>query len=283
MTDLIDKPGIYQDVPEDAYHADTAVTFGPTLSASGAKTLLRSPRRFDWERAHGGRSTSTMDFGTLVHTLVLRSHDQRIAVLPFKDLRTKAAQEADREARAAGRIPVLAKDVRRAIAVAKAVRAHPLAGAILSDGHPEVSLYWPSEVQLEDGSSHVVMCRGRIDWLRPDAIVDLKTVSRAGACEVSEFSRQAASLDYPVSAAHYVDGWAALTGGQVLPFLTITVETEAPHFVTVSQYGAEDLAAGRARMESAKQEFARRSLSGEWEDPPTIHTLTLPAWYAYAV
>ena len=126
------------------------------------------------------------------------------------------------------------------------------------------------------------MCRGRVDWVRSNAIVDLKTAGRPGGSELDEFGRQAANLNYPLAAAHYADGWEALTG-EALPFLTVTVETEEPHFVTVSQYDPDDLDAGRTRMEQAKAEFARRTLSGQWEDPPAIHTLSLPGWYANAV
>ena len=273
MSGLITEPGVYDHIPELAYHHDTLLAphLGHSLSASGAKTLLASPARFAYEREHGRPGTAAMDFGTLVHALVLRSHDERIVVSPHETQRTNAAKEFTAQAEAEGRIVVSAKDVRRAIAVAKAVRAHPLAGAILTDGRPEVSLYWLSE----EG----VTCRARIDWLHPKAIVDLKTVSRYGGSELDTFGRQAASLDYPLSAAHYREGWHALTG-EWLDFLTITVETEAPHFVQVTRYSEADLAAGSERMRRARQEFAERESSGVWVDPPEIHTLPVPAWYA---
>ena len=44
----IDQPGIRTGVPELTYHSDRK-----TLSASGAKTLLKDPERFIWERDHG--------------------------------------------------------------------------------------------------------------------------------------------------------------------------------------------------------------------------------------
>lgn len=260
-------PGIHYNVPEPAYHADSA------LSASGAKTLLHSPARFAWERENGGKSTDAMDFGTLVHALVLRSHDPRIVVSPFDSLRTNAAKEFVAEVESQpGRIAVPAKDVRRAITIAKAVRAHPLAGAILSEGRPEVTLRW-------DDAETGVPLRGRIDWLRDNAIVDLKTVGRYGGSELGTFGRQAASLDYPMSAANYVAGWAALTG-ETLPFITITVEVEPPHFITVSQYDETDLLTGHERMRTAIEEFARRTESGIWSDPPEIETIPLPGWYS---
>ncbi|NUS54772.1 MAG: hypothetical protein HOV66_07900, partial [Streptomycetaceae bacterium] len=112
--------GIHDDIPELEYHAD------PALSASGAKTLLHSPARFAWERENGTRSSDAMDLGTLVHTLVLGSHDRRIVVSPFDSMRTKAAHEWAAQMEAEHRIVVSHKQVRQAIAVAKAVKAHPL-------------------------------------------------------------------------------------------------------------------------------------------------------------
>jgi len=258
--------GIHDNIPELTYHAD------PALSASGAKTLLHSPARFAWEREHGTKASDAMDFGTLVHALVLRSHDRRIVVSPFASMRTKEAQTFAAECAAEGSILVSSKDVRRAIAVAKAVHAHPLAGAILSEGRPEVTLRW-------DDKETGVPCRGRIDWLRKNAIVDVKTVGRYGGCELDPFGRQAASLDYPMSAANYVAGVAALTG-ETLPFITIAVEVDAPHFITVSQYDEADLLAGHERMREAIAEYARRTESGQWVDPPQIETVPVPQWYA---
>ncbi|NUP32068.1 MAG: hypothetical protein HOU01_10165 [Streptomycetaceae bacterium] len=257
--------GIHDDIPELEYHAD------PALSASGAKTLLHSPARFAWERENGTRSSDAMDLGTLVHTLVLGSHDRRIVVSPFDSMRTKAAHEWAAQMEAEHRIVVSHKQVRQAIAVAKAVKAHPLAGAILSEGRPEVTLRW-------DDPETGVPLRGRIDWLRPNAIVDVKTVGRYGGSELNTFGRQAANLDYPMSAANYVAGVAALTG-ETLPFLTITVEVEPPYFIEVTRYDEEDLLTGHKRMHAAIAEFAKRTESGVWTDPPEIRPVPVPAWY----
>jgi hypothetical protein len=257
--------GIHDNIPELDYHADAA------LSASSAKTLLHSPARFAWERENGTKSSDAMDLGTLVHAVVLRSHDSRIVVSPHEEYRTAEAKEWKARMAAERRVVVTHKQVRQAIAIAKAVRAHPLAGPIFSTGRPEVTLRWDDP---ETGTP----LRGRVDWLRDNAIVDLKTVSRYGGSELETFGRQAASLDYPMSAANYVAGYAALTGN-TLPFITVTVEVEPPHFITVGVYDETDLLAGHERMLAAVAEYARRTESGVWVDPPEIETIPVPAWY----
>lgn len=272
---MITEPGLYPNIPESQYHTDTGLApeLGRSLSASGAKTLLNEgPERFAYKRDHGSKGSPSMDFGTLVHTLVLRSHDERLVVSPYDAFTTKEARAWKAEMEAAGRIVVKAADVRQAIEVTKAVRAHPIAGPLFAEGRPEVTMYWT------DPATHVTM-RGRIDWLTKDNIVDLKTAGREGGSLPGPFARQSAQLDYPMSAANYIDGYAALTG-VVLPFLTVTVETEAPYWVRVSEYKPADLDKGRDRMAAATAEYAEREAQWDgWSETPTVEVLDVPHWY----
>lgn len=271
---MITHPGIYAGIDETVYHADSdlAPELGRSLSQSGAKTLLASPARFAWERDHGRPPKDAYDLGTLVHALVLRSRDDRIRVIDARDWKTKRAQEARDEARAAGMVPVLRSQLLDASRVARAVRRHPLAGAMFRGGRAEVSLYW-----IDDETG--VTCRGRIDYVHPGGLVDLKTTTY-GRGDLDVFGRSAASYDYPMQAAVYSDGWEALTGVR-LPFVTVVVEVDPPYMITVGQYDDEDLDAGRARWRTALSVYAERESSGVWDDPLTdIPTIPVPAWYA---
>jgi hypothetical protein len=89
------KPGIHLDVPEDAYHG------GPELSSSGAKTLLRNPARYHYERTHPRPSTDAMDVGSIAHHLILHRGGSLLVVDAY-DWKTKAAQAARDEGRAQG-------------------------------------------------------------------------------------------------------------------------------------------------------------------------------------
>src|SRR5262245_32462306 len=103
--------GIYQ-IDLDAYIRDPAPA--PSLSASVANVLLTKsafhamhahPRlNPDWEP----ESTELTELGTIVHAILLENDRSRLVVAPFDDWRTKAAREMRDEARAQGRIPVLA-------------------------------------------------------------------------------------------------------------------------------------------------------------------------------
>ena len=159
--------------------------------------------------------------------------------------------------------------------IARSVRRHPLASAILAEGEAEVSYYW-----RDPGTG--VTCRARVDWLVPGkALVDIKTVGRVGGSEPSSFGRQCAQLDYPLQAAHYIDGWEAVTGER-LPFIHLVVETEAPHFVLVGQLFDDAIDAGRARMRRALTEYAERESAGDWpafDHPNDIADIPVPGWY----
>jgi hypothetical protein len=271
---VITEPGLYRGIPEDVYHGDSdlAPELGRSLSQSGAKTLLaQGPERFAWERENGRPPKDAFDIGGLTHELVLRGGDNRIRIVDAYDWRTKAAQQAKRDAHKDRLTPCHRGDLLQASRVACAVKAHALAGPILSEGEPEVSLYW---IDAETG----VTCRGRIDWLRDNALVDLKTVGRYGDAVPAKFGRSAASFDYPMQAAFYSDGYYALTGVR-LPFLTIAVELDPPHFVTVGWYSDDDLEIGRERMRQALAIYAERESSGVWADPPEIQTIPLPGYY----
>jgi hypothetical protein len=269
---IITEPGIHSGMPEAEYQRDALLSprLGRSLSQSGAKTLLASPARFAWERDHGRPDKTAFDLGSTVHALTLRGGDNRLRVADCTDWKLKTWQDWKRQQYAARLIPVHRDDLRAASKITQAVRRHPLAGAILSEGRPEVAAY---AIDPDTG----ITLRARVDWEHPKALVDLKTTGY-GRGTPDAFGRSAASYDYPIQAWFYPYVWW-LNTGVWLEMLTITVETEPPYFVTVGRYSPEDLAAGEARMRRAMQVFAERESSGVWDDDPEIVTFDLPTWY----
>jgi hypothetical protein len=265
---LVRKPGFY-DLDEDTYHRDDALTkrLGRSLSASGAKTLLKSPARFEYERRHPKASTESMDVGSVAHHLILH-RGGRLVVVDAYDWRKPANQQLRDNGRAQGVVVVHRGQLRAAAAMARAVRRHELAGAILSQGKPEQSAYW---IDKATG----VTLRARIDWLRDDAIVDVKTTADASP---EAFAKSCANYGYRESAAHYRAAVHALTG-RWLPFVLIAVETAPPHLVAVYRFDADDLAWGAARMRTAIDAYAEHESAGVWPGySPEIEVLSMPRW-----
>src|SRR5690606_20048869 len=130
-------PGIYPGMTDAEYFAH------PALSHSDTKLLRRSPAHYRYVKDNDAREfKSEYDFGHVVHELALGSGGG-IDVIDAADWRTKAAQEARKESRAAGRAPLLVADYEEAKACADALRLHPLAAKLLDHAdHTELAMVW---------------------------------------------------------------------------------------------------------------------------------------------
>lgn len=274
----ISAPGVYGDVPELAYHSDEllAPDFGPSLSSTGARTLLDSPALFRWRQDNPEPPKAAFDLGHAVHGKVL-GVGLNIAVIPDDYLAsngaasTKDAKAFIAEAQARGDVAIKSDTAALVDAIADAVLTHPVAGAILSQGEPEQSAY------ATDPDTGVTM-RARIDWLRDNAACDLKTVGRQGGARPEAFARAAADHGYHVQGDWYSRVLAH--NGIVAPFLHIVVETEPPHLVSVVQLDDDALALGNAQSRRALDTYAHCTATGTWPGYSTeIEPVALPAWY----
>ena len=267
----ITAPGIYADIDEQTYHADRnlAPHLGRSLSSSGAKTILDCPARYIWERGNP-RTKDVWDRGTIAHELILRGGDARIRVADTYEWKPWQTWNPWKEkVRAERLVPIHRGDLLAASKMARSVRRHAVASRIFTQGLPEQSLYW---IDPDTG----VTCRGRVDWLRDNAIVDLKTISRA---DVRTITRQSNDYGYAQQADFYRRGIHALTG-EWLPFVHVFVESEAPHFVHVVQLSDAFLEIGSARNDRALALFAECESSGEWPSyaDTDITLIDPPAW-----
>ena len=112
IIDEITEPGVYDDLDEAAYHADPVP--GGSLSASGAKLLLppSCPALYRLPARPPEGRPAEFDYGTAAHKFVLGTGPE-ITVIDALDWRTKAAQDARKDARAKGVIPLLISRVQR--------------------------------------------------------------------------------------------------------------------------------------------------------------------------
>jgi len=91
---VIDQPGIYPDVDEIDYHADTLLTpsFGPSLSSTGARALLppSCPALFRHQQDAPRVEKPAFDLGHAVHARIL-GIGLDIAVIPDDILASNGA------------------------------------------------------------------------------------------------------------------------------------------------------------------------------------------------
>jgi hypothetical protein len=264
--------GIHYDMPEADYRSATAI------AGSDAKHILppKTPAHYAAHMAGELKRepSKAMLLGTMAHLAVLEPQKLDTAFVERPegiDLRTKLGKEWKESV---GTMPVLDQDEARAVrGIRDSIAANRAARQLLAETQSEVALFAEHRTGL--------WIKGRVDALKvvddmECVIVDVKTTS-AGA-DYNTFSRQAASLNYHVSAAWYCH----LCGLNALPparFYWVVVETSAPYAVAVYEIAPDALDLGASMMSDALSLIAECEDRGEWPGYATeVQSLNLPAW-----
>jgi exodeoxyribonuclease VIII len=241
------------------------------LSASGAKTLLKSPARYHHERMHPAKPTPAMEFGTMFHALVLEPDvfAARYALLPGIDRRTKDGKAAFEQWQAdnVGKTPVTGDDWDRVHAMARAVERSG-AGDLMTGGVMEQPILWE-----RDGAQ----LKAKIDCLTKRVIIDLKSTSVE---DEESLQRAAWQHGYHISAAAYIEAAKVATGND-LGKVFVFVHSTAPHDVIVLEAGEEFVARGRALWDRAVRTYAACVEFDDWPGMAAAFTssqLQPPRW-----
>jgi hypothetical protein len=275
MTVTITKAGCY-DIPEEDYHADPVP--GGSLSCSLAKLILPPgcPAKVQWARKHPPEPRRVLEFGSAAHREVLGT-GWDYAVWYGDDWSSKASQDWRREQRAAGRIPLLAREREQIGAMAAAIANHPTAALLLQaeEVHAEQSFFWTDDETR-------LWLRQRCDALRLHGrilITDYKTCQSA---DPEEFAKAAARYRYHWQDAWYRDGLVKVWGEYDPGFVFVAQEKDPPYLVGVYELNTEALIAGREQIARARRKYADCEASGDWPgvQPPgeQITKIRLPRW-----
>lgn len=267
----ITDPGVYQGLDEATYHADPVD--GGSLSVSGAKKLLACPARFNWERSNPPDPKPEFLIGHAAHALVL-GVGAEIVEVKEDSWRKTSAQEAQKEAIAEGKTPLLTKDLKMVHAMAAALRAKQIPNLLLSgNGQPEASLF------LRDRTG--VMLRGRVDWLPEPTdrmiVADYKT---ANSADPAQFAKPAADYGYHQQDAWYSDLITGLGLAAEVAFLFVVQEKTPPYEVSIMQLDSTDRDIGRYQNRRAIDLYIECSKSGVWPGyGDEVHVVELPGWF----
>lgn len=251
-------PGIYTDLSNLAYHAET-----DWVSSSQLKRLL--PEQYGPEPT----SRKALWFGSAFHSTVLGGPSEPILLGGFPTWESKAAKEYAAEAEAHGQIPVLMRDMDTINAMADAVKSHSKASALIygTDGQSEVSVF--AEVDS-------VPMKARFDRLLSDGTaVDVKTTSEKP--NPGDLARAVVRWGYELSASHYLEV-AAAAGIDVHTFALVFVGKESPHHVTVAYLDEAFLERGQALRDLALQRLVHPSMTDSYPGESEPLTLNLPKW-----
>ena len=276
MSDFL-SAGLHHGVPMARYQADPCPL--PSASAGILQTLL------SWSPAHAWHAhprlnlqwqpeqKAEFDFGAAAHSMLLESDEASLAVVDAKDWRTKAAQEARDDAHAAGKTPILARQlvtVRAMVAEAKrAVEKSELAG-IFARGKPEVTAIW---------QERELWFRSRFDWLTDDQrlIVDYKTTSKA---EPDTFIRgPLVALGYDLRAAFYLRALRKLGGPENAKFVWLVQEADEPFACSLIGMGPQMEEIAGKKIDYALALWHQCMTTGVWNGYPNrVAWAELPAY-----
>lgn len=275
---LITAPGAYPDIDAEDYHGNPDLLPGPSLSSSGAKTLLEKSAFHFWHTSALNPNRPEQPekphyaIGRMAHDLILlpdRPISDFYHVLPegFGWGKTRQFEWEIEEAKAAreeGKTLIKADDAVTAHAVAESLRKHDLAVACLTNGVTEETLVWQDD---ETG----VWLRARPDF-RPNSLVDqretrvvadLKFVAESNMSPVG-FSKAIHKFGYHISAAFYWEGIEKIHGIAPTHWVHVPVEKEAPHCVAVYELPMEDIERGRQLVRRAVRKFANCLSADKW-------------------
>jgi hypothetical protein len=242
--------GVFENMPFSEYHRRAL----GIASAGGLKLVRRSLAHYKaWATTPYSRRSRAFDFGSAYHAYVLTpetfatqylvapanmprrpTEKQRKAIgKSFATLDAIAKWDAfDAEAASGNRLTLDARDYQKIQDMRAALddeeMCGPLPGLILREGRREVTYRW---IDPETG----LPCRARFDYLH-DGLgygLDLKSC-RDGSDE--GFARAVTSLEYDISAAHYISGAHALER-PLRSYIFLAQETEPPYVATPTILG----------------------------------------------
>lgn len=272
--------GLHPDVPEVEYHAD------PALSQSGAKLLLppSTPKHYEWARKHP-KTTTAFDHGHAAHKKVLGVGAEIVVPtdkdgVAYVEWRSADAKAQVAEAKAKGKIPLHPADAEVVTDMATALRTHPIAGPLLTDGAgtAEVSAWWTDP---DTG----VRLRARFDWLTrlgDDRWMPVDYKGTAKSAGAWSFSKTAYDYGYDVQDTWYRWAVEATTGqpAKDTPMVFVVQEKNPPYLVAVHQLNADYRDLGEDRARRAVGVFCECVETGTWPGYPAdeITELEPPRW-----
>ena len=194
--------------------------------------MRKSPLHY-WHLMHDTprEDTAAMKFGRAAHAAILTpaAYKKDFAIMPNIDRRTKAGKEQYEEfcKQTEGREIIGQDDALVIKQMTSVFRKTPAAAELLKTCRKrERALYWQDQ---ETG----VDCKGRIDAIRDDCVIDYKTAANA---ETNAFKREALKYGYDLQAAMYMEA-ARANGYDPKNFYFIVQEKNPPYLINVIQAG----------------------------------------------
>lgn len=236
---------------------------------SSLRHMITSPLLYRWRIDNPEPPKTTFTLGSAIHCAILEPEklDARYAV--FDGTRRGKAWD-EWQAEHPGVESLKPDEMARVQSVAHAVLSHKEASRILRGGRAEEVTEWTDP---ETG----IKCKGRLDYTRPDFIVDLKS---SRDVDPRRFSRSAAEYSYHGQVSFYGDG-ATVAGkipGDHPPYI-VAMQSDEPFDVAVYELPQEVIIAGRTLYRALLRRLAVCIETNMWPGAvPDVALLDLPPW-----
>lgn len=263
---------MYANLPASQYHSDKEA-----LSCSMLKPLLESPAHFQASLLSLNKATKAMDFGSLVHGLVLEPHmiGNDFSIYPgiydgrSSDYKTFLAKNSSRlvvDEPTFNRARNLAEKI-----LNRTVFGRPF-GDFVNEGIPEASIY------IEEPTTGLLL-RTRLDLYHPEYSFDLKT-TRHGV--ISAFVRDAVDMHYDLQAFMYTIA-RSLYEGKTKPakFVFIAAETEEPNSIHQVTAGETFMSNGAKKFQEVLSVYSACMKTGFWPDSSGNAEAEIEPWQSF--
>lgn len=246
----------------------------PGINSHALIEMMRSPlhcwAKYVCQGAHEhDEQSQAMRLGSLVHCLALdpETFNRDFIVADRINRRTKDGKAEWAAVVESGLIPVTGDDYVKASRISNSVTRHPIAGPLLTGGEAEKTI-----VVERDG---LLPLKGRIDYLHPFGVVELKTAHDASK---RAFSGAVGRYSYHLSASYYRMLAARHAGCEEaeIRHAFVVVETKYPFAVAVYTTPEALLEDGRKLWKEQLARFDECMRDNHWPSYPadTLDTYT---------
>ncbi len=253
-----DKVTINAGMPFEKYLA----TIHPSFSTLKYAALSPLHLKCAIDREMKTKPSDAMLLGTALHTALLEPHllEQRVAL--WEGSRRAGPEWADFKIDNEGKTILTTGNYDKMLAMTSRVRFDPVVQSLMERvEQTEMSVF---------GSVEGTTCKGRIDGLGPDIIIDIKSCR---SVDKRSMAKSAFSLRYDLQRAVYTS---------LMPereYFLVCVENMPPHDVGVFEFSPSFAKRGRDDLLVYLQMFQECSRTNHWPGrPPGPHMLDLPEW-----
>lgn len=254
---------------DEAYHE------APGVRSTALKAGVKSPAHFNAYLQQPRADTPAFRFGRLCHLAILEPFKfaQLVHARPdVGDLRTAKGKAALAEWKLGlppGTQDVSAEEMHHLTGMVRAAHEHPRLSQLLRNGQAEQSLLWEDD-------AHGLSCKARYDWVSQNGVIcDLKTTTDSS---LEKFGRDALSMGYYLSAAHYLEG-ARVTGvANPDTFVLVAIEKVPPYGIGLYTLGGDVLDWGHQWRHHAMLNIGRAMQGDRSGYPDHFQVLELPKW-----